>query len=206
MSVGTNINRFWGQNNMRKLKLQMQITVDGFVAGPNGELDWMTFGEDDQMWEQITELTDSSDTILMGRKMTDGFVNYWTSVLDNPESPEYSFAQKMVNIPKVVFSKTVKESKWANTTVADGDLFEEIEKLKQQDGKDIIVYGGAAFVSNLVKENLIDEYYFFVNPVAIGKGLSIFGKLEGTFPLKLIETKQFDCGETLMSYAKKGAE
>jgi dihydrofolate reductase len=191
---------------MRKLKLQMQITVDGFVAGPNGELDWMTFGEDDEMWTQITELTDSSDTILMGRKMTDGFVNYWTSVLDNPESPEYSFARKMVNIPKIVFSKTVKESKWANTTVASGELVEEIAKLKQQEGKDIIVYGGATFVSNLVKENLIDEYYFFVNPVAIGKGLTIFGKLVEKFPLKLINVKHFDCGETMISYAKKGAD
>lgn len=182
----------------------MQITVDGFVAGPNGELDWMTFGEDDDMWAQITGLTDSSDTILMGRKMTDGFIDYWTSV--SPESPEYSFAQKMVNIPKVIFSKTVTESKWVNTTVANGELVEEIEKLKQQDGKDIIVYGGATFVSNLVKENLIDEYYLFVNPVAIGNGMTIFGNIEEKFPLKLIEAKAFACGETMINYAKKGAE
>jgi len=191
---------------MRKLKLQMQITLDGFVAGPNGELDWMTFGEDEEMWAQVTALTDSSDTILMGRKMTDGFIDYWTSVLDNPESPEYSFARKMIDIPKVVFSKTVEESKWVNTTVANGDLIEEIEKLKQQDGKDIIVYGGATFVSNLVKENLIDEYYFFLNPVAIGEGLTIFGELEEKFPLKLIKAKQFECGETMLNYAKKGAD
>jgi dihydrofolate reductase len=184
----------------------MQITLDGFVAGPNGELDWMTFGDDDEMFAQINALTDSSDTILMGRKMTDGFVNYWTSVLDDPESPEYAFAKKMVDTPKVVFSKTVNESKWANTTMANGDLVEEIEKLKQQDGKDIIVYGGAGFVSNLIEENLIDEYYFFLNPVAIGKGLTIFGKLDEKFPLKLIDVKQFDCGETLISYAKKGAD
>ena len=180
------------------------MTIDGFVAGPNGELDWMTFGDDGDMWEQVTALTDSSDTILMGRKMTDGFVYYWASVLDNPESPEYSFAKKMIDTPKVVFSKTVKESKWVNTTLANGDLVEEIEKLKQQDGKDIIVYGGATFVSNLVKENLIDEYYLFVNPVAIGKGMTIFGKLEEKLPLKLIKAKAFDCGETMLNYAKKG--
>ena len=189
---------------MRKLKLQMQITADGFVAGPNGELDWMTFGEDDEMFAQINTLTDSSGTILMGRKMTDGFINYWTSVL--PESPEYSFAQKMVNIPKIVFSKTIKESKWVNTTVANGDLVEEVEKLKQQDGKDIIVYGGATFVSNLIEENLIDEYYLFINPVAIGKGLTIFGKLKDRLSLNLVKAKQFDCGETLLNYAKKGAD
>ena len=118
---------------MRKLKLQMQITLDGFVAGPNGELDWMAFGWDEKSSKRINELTDSSDTILLGRKMTDGFVNYWTSVLDNPESPEYSFAEKMVNTPKVVFSKTVKESKWANTTMANGDLVEDKDLIRVTD-------------------------------------------------------------------------
>ena len=185
---------------MRKLKLQMQITVDGFVAGPNGELDWMTFGTDDKLSDRINELTDSSDTILLGRKMTDEFVDYWTSILENPDSPEYSFAKKMVNTPKVVFSKTITESKWANTILANGDIVEEVEKLKNKDGKDILVYGGAEFVSNLIKNNLIDEYHFFVNPVAIGKGMEIFGNLEAKMNLKLISTESFDCGETEFIY------
>lgn len=176
---------------MRKLKLQVQMTVDGYVAGPNGELDWMTFETDDKLSARINALTDTSDTILLGRKMTDEFVNYWTSVLDNPESPEYSFAQKMVNIPKIVFSKTIKESKWANTTMANGDLVEEIEKLKKKDGKDIIVYGGASFVSSLIKNNLIDEYHLFVNPVAIGKGMTIFGNSEERLKLRLIKSEAF---------------
>ncbi len=178
----------------------MQITLDGFVAGPNGELDWMTFSADDRASARINELTDSSDTILLGRKMTDGFVNYWTSVLDNPESPEYSFAQKMVNIPKVVFSKTVKESKWANTIVANSDLTEELENLKNQNGKDILVYGGANFVSSLIKNNLIDEYHFFVNPVAIGKGMSIFGDLAEKQNLQLIKSESFSNGEVELCY------
>lgn len=185
---------------MRKLKLQVQITVDGFVAGPNGELDWMTFEMDDKAKAYVNALTDSSDTILLGRKMTDGFVNYWTSVLDNPESPEYSFAQKMVNTPKVVFSKTVRESKWANTTVANGDLVEEVEKLKQKDGKDIIVYGGATFVSNLIRENLIDEFHLCINPAAIGRGLTIFGNLEDRLKLKLIQSNVFSSGKVVNHY------
>src|SRR5688572_15043442 len=124
---------------MRKLKLQVQITIDGFVAGPNGELDWMTFSTDDKISDRVNELTDSSDTILLGRKMTDGFINYWTSVLENPESAEYDFARKMIDIPKVVFSKTVKESNWINTTLANGDIVEEVEKLKNSAGRDILV-------------------------------------------------------------------
>ena len=154
------------------------MTIDGFVAGPNGELDWMTFGMDDKTRKYVDDLTDSSDTILLGRKMTDEFVKYWTSVLDEPENPLYSFAAKMVNIPKVVFSKTVKESRWANTIVANGDLVEEVEKLKSQDGKDIIVYGGANFVSNLIGENLIDEFHISINPAAIGQRIDNFREFE----------------------------
>jgi dihydrofolate reductase len=185
---------------MRKLKLQVQMTVDGFVAGSNGELDWMTFEMDDKSKKYVNDLTDSSDTILMGRKMTDGFVNYWTSILDDPENPQYSFAEKMVNIPKVVFSKTVKESKWANAIVANGDLIEEVEKLKQKDGKDIIVYGGADFVSNLIKENLIDEFHIVINPAAIGRGLTIFGNLQDTKRLKLVQTNVFSNGKLVNHY------
>ena len=123
---------------MRKLKLQVQITVDGFVGGPNGELDWMTFNMDDKLLEYINSLTDSSDSILMGRKMTDEFINYWTSVLENAESPEYAFARKMVDIPKVVFTKTLDESAWPNTVLAKGDIVEELNQLKNQPGKDLI--------------------------------------------------------------------
>ena len=178
----------------------MQITIDGFVAGPNGELDWMAFGWDEKSSNRINELTDSSDTILLGRKMTDGFIDYWTSVLENPESEEYSFARKMINIRKVVFSKTVTESRWINTTVANGDIVEEIENLKKKDGKDILVYGGATFVSSLIKNNLIDEYHLFVNPVAIGKGMSIFGDSYEKLKLKLIKSESFASGEVELCF------
>ena len=87
----------------------------------------------------------------------------------------FHFAEKMVNTPKFVFSKTLEKSNWTNTTLVNGDLVEEINNLKNRDGKDILVYGGAEFVSNLIKENLIDEYHFIINPTAIGKGLTIFG-------------------------------
>lgn len=188
---------------MRKLKLQVQMTIDGFIAGPNDEHDWMIFSTDEKSANRINELIDSTDTILLGRKMTDEFVDYWTSVLENPDSPEYSFARKMVNIPKVVFSKTVTESRWANTTVANGDITEEVEKLKNQDGKDIIVYGGASFVSALIKNDLIDEYNLFVNPVALGKGMSVFGEISGNMKLKLVAAKPFECGINLLQYERQ---
>lgn len=185
---------------MRKLKLQMQISLDGYVAGPNGELDWMTFGWDDKSRNRINELTDSSDTILLGRKMTEGFINYWTSVTENPENELYDFARKMVDTPKVVFSKTVKESNWINTSLAKGDLVEEVEKLKDSGGKDILVYGGANFVSNLIKNNLIDEYHFFINPVAVGKGMTIFGDSGERLNLQLIESDSYSNGKVEICY------
>jgi len=183
---------------MRKLKLQMQLSVDGFVAGPNGELDWMTWEHSQGLIDFINALTDSSDTILMGRKMTDGFVGYWESV--KSDSPEYTFAQKMVNIPKVVFSKTLKTIAGKNVVVENGDLATAVKNLKSKPGKDIVVYGGAGFVSSLIKEGLIDEFHFFINPVLINKGMRIFDLLNRRQKLELLKSTAYDCGVTVTSF------
>ncbi|MEO5599877.1 MAG: dihydrofolate reductase family protein [Cyclobacteriaceae bacterium] len=187
---------------MRKLKLQVQISVDGFVAGPNGELDWMTWEKDERLIQFINDLTDSSSTIILGRKMTDGFVNYWENVVKNqPESPEFPFAKKMVDTPKVVFTKTLDKSRWNNTTLAKGNLEDEIAKQKEQDGKDIIVYGGAGFVSSLIKESLIDEFNFFVNPIMIGKGMRIFDLLNNRKKLTSLGATGYSEGISVLRYA-----
>jgi dihydrofolate reductase len=158
---------------MRKLKLQMQMTVDGFVAGPDGQLDWMTReAGDERLIAFIVHLTDTSDTILLGRKMTPGFIGYWESV--QPDSPEYAFARKMVDTPKIAFSKTVKHIDGKNLRVETGDLVQAVNRLKQLPGKDVIVYGGATLVSSMLERDLIDELNIFVNPVAIGRGMRIF--------------------------------
>jgi dihydrofolate reductase len=182
---------------MKKLKLQMQITVDGFVAGPKGELDWMTREKDDKLISFIKHLTDRSDTILLGRKMTDGFVKYWEHVITQPDSPEYSFGQKMVNIPKVVFSKTITHVDGKNIRVENGPITEAVNQLKNQAGKDIIVYGGATFVRSLIQNKLIDELNFFVNPVAVGIGMQIF---ETRSPLKLTASMAYPSGIVVNRY------
>ena len=178
----------------------MQQTVNGYVAGPNGELDWMVWDWDSELQNFVSDLTDSIDTILMGRKMTDGFCSHWESVAEDSDDPEYESGMKFVETPKIVFSRTVKELKWKNATVAKVKPADEVARLKNQDGKDLIVYGGANFVSSLVEEGLIDAYYLFVNPVALRSGLTIFGGIENQFKLSLVETKQFDCGITLLHY------
>ena len=185
---------------MRKLKLQMQITVDGFVAGPEGQLDWMTFDMDDKLLAFINHLTDTSDTILLGRKMTEGFVTYWERITATPDSPEYEFALKMVRTPKVVFSRTVKSVDGQNVRVENGPLVDAVTRLKNQPGKDIVVYGGATFVSALIQNRLIDELNFFVNPVAIGNGLRVFADRT---PLSLVRSVSYASGIVVNTYAPK---
>lgn len=154
---------------MRKLKLQMQLTVDGFISGINGEMDWMTFDWSSDLKEYVTAITEPVDTILLGRDLAEGFIPYWTAALNQTEPEEG--ARKMAATPKVVFSKTLTSSEWENTTIANGFLADEINALKKQSGTEMIVYGGGKFVSSLLKEKLIDELHLFINPVAIGKGM-----------------------------------
>ena len=182
---------------MRQLKLQMQITVDGFVAGPGGELDWMNFDMDEKLLSFINHLTDTSDTILLGRKMTEGFIKHWEHAITQPNSPEYSFAQKMVRMPKVVFSRSINRVEGQNVQVENHPIIDAVNRLKSQTGKDIVVYGGATFVSSLIENRLIDELNFFVNPVAIGKGMQVFSQRT---PLTLIASVGYSSGIVVNTY------
>ena len=194
---------------MKKLKLQVQMSVDGFVARPDGALDWMTWNWDDELKKFVNDLHDSVDTILLGRKMTEGFISHWLSVVEKHDvtskelRENYEFAKKMIDIPKVVFTKTLDKHNWINTTLANGNVVDEVNKLKKENGKDIIVYGGAGFVTSLIKNNLIDEYHLFTNPSSIGKGLTIFSEVGKTFNLKLLHSRVFDCGIVVNRYEPK---
>jgi dihydrofolate reductase len=185
---------------MRKVKLQVQVSVDGFVGGPNGEMDYLTWNWDDQLKNYVTAFTDASDTIIMGSVLYQGMAGHWTAV--PPDNEQYAFAQKMNQYAKIVFSGSLKEPlSWSNSRLATQSAAEEIKALKQQPGKDILVYGGARFVAGLIKENLIDEYHLFVNPVAIGKGLSIWGELGGYLKLQPVAVTPFSCGITVLTFS-----
>ena len=189
---------------MRKLKLQVQMSIDGCIAGPNNEMDWMVFYGDEKLREYEHRLHEPVDTILLGRKMTNEFVSYWSNVLNKPEDPEFTIAKKMIETPKIVFTKSLNKSEWINTEIATGDLKDEITKLKSQDsGGDIIAYGGASFDSSLIEENLIDEFYLFINPVAIGNGKTIFKDLNEIQKFTLIKSIAFDSGIVLLHYEVK---
>ncbi|MBX3014333.1 MAG: dihydrofolate reductase family protein [Caldilineaceae bacterium] len=185
---------------MRKLKLQVQMTIDGYVGGPNGEMDWVFFNWDAELMQYVGTLTESMDCIVMGRKLAEGFIPYWAAVAAKPDDPQVASGKVFTNTPKVVFTKTLDESPWDNTTLAKGDLVEEITKLKAAAGKDLITYGGATLAADLIKHGLIDELYLFVNPAAIGHGLSVFQTLTGNQAFTLKQAQAFSCGIVLLCY------
>ncbi len=187
---------------MRKLKLQVQISIDGYISGSNGEMDWMVWNWDEALKQYVIGITETVDCILLGRKLAQGFIPHWDEAAKKTDDPEAPFAQKMSETPKIVFSKTIQHSGWNNTAIASGNLVDEITSLKNQPGNDIIVYGGGTFVSSLIKNNLIDEYHLFVNPSILGSGMTIFGGSEQRLNLTLSTARSFDCGIAVLSYQR----
>ena len=182
---------------MGKLKLQVQISMDGFIAGPAGEMDWLQMDWDQALKDYIARLTENVDRILLGRKLAEGFIPHWSG------HPEEEGAAFINNTKKVVFSHTLKESKWDNTVVENGDLATAVRELKKQADKDLLVYGGAGFVNSLIRESLIDEFHLLVNATILGKGLSVFDGNKKTQQLKLVETIPFECGIALLRFDKR---
>jgi dihydrofolate reductase len=176
---------------MRTFKLQVQTTVDGYMAGPNGEMDWMTFPWTDDISAYIDALTEPVDCIVLGRHLAEGFIPTWAA------QPEGETQESMV-----VISNSLTESPWDNAVVAGGDLAETVNKLKAQPGGDIITYGGGTLVSDLIAKGLLDELHLFVNPTAIGAGMPVFPP--GAYQrLRLVTARPFDCGITALHFEPK---
>lgn len=194
---------------MRKLKLQMQITLDGFVGGPNGENDWV-FASAKQapnsMQQTVAgacEIAGGCDTLLLGGKLAaSGFSTYWESVADTqPDNPWNPLAKLIAGHRKIAFSHTETAIPGRNLEIEKGDLATVVHELKNQPGKDILVYGGANFVSSLISLNLIDEYYMIINPVAIGSGMTIFKERK---ILELVSSTPYLSGKVLNKYVPAG--
>jgi dihydrofolate reductase len=186
---------------MRKLKLQTQLSLDGYCAGPQHEMDWMVWNWDEPLKAFVKELTEPVDTILLGRNLASGFIPHWEGVSANPSDESFAFGKKMVETHKVVFTKSLEKSEWKNTVLAKGDLVKEVNHIKAQAGKDMIAYGGSTFVSKLIKHNLIDDYFLFINPAGLGKGLPIFSERTN---LKLIKSQAYSCGIVVLHYQPAG--
>lgn len=197
---------------MRKLKLETQVSIDGFIAGINGNTDWMIWNWgpdwtwDEELQRYHTELTKSVDCILLSKQMAEeGFNAHWQKVTEDPLDTQFSFAKHITDTHKIVFSRTIDRSTqipggWHNTEIANGNFIDVVKQLKKQDGKDIIVYGGSTFVATLIKAGLIDEFHLLVNPVALGQGLPIFNTIDNKQNMELIKAKSYKCGIVLLHY------
>jgi dihydrofolate reductase len=186
---------------MRKLKLQMVMSLDGFVKGDyaGADITW-----DDKVYKFCIDNLKNVDSILLGRNTAEGFIPHWREVANNPKDSDYKIGKPLTDISKIVFSKKLKTSTWDNATIAKGDLVKEIKALKKRRGKDMIVYGGYSFVSSLIQLGLIDEYFFLVNPIAYGSGEPIFSALKNNLQLELEKCKAFACGIVLLHYKQRG--
>lgn len=155
---------------------------------------------DDGMTDfSIANLSDVG-SILLGRVTAEEFIPYWQEIAKNPGDGLHELAKPLTDIPKIVVSKGMTASKWDNTTMINGEIADEIKSLKKQQSKDIIVYGGDSFVASLIQHGLIDDFYLFVNPVALGNGQAFFNPLKNDLQLKLEDCKPFGCGVVLLHY------
>jgi dihydrofolate reductase len=181
---------------MRKIIVSNYVTLDGFFAGSQGEIDWFVW--DEEMAGYSKDLLTSMDTILFGRVTYELMAGYWPTASPPAEDPV--IIDSMNNLPKVVFSKTLEKVAWKNARLVKGDIGDEISKLKQQSGKDMVIYGSGSIVSTLTRAGLIDEYQLFINPVVLGNGKPLFKDLTDMLRLKLLQTRMFHCGIVLLRY------
>ncbi len=185
---------------MRKLLFFMHTSLDGFVAGLNGEMDWINI--DDAIFDFVATMTNKADTALYGRVTYEMMQIYW------PTAGEQSSASKhdkehsawYNKVSKVVLSKTISEKGLDNTKVIGDQLADNINKIKKQDGKNILIFGSPTASHSLLSQGLIDEFWFLVNPVILGHGIPLFKGVTETIKLKLIETKTFSCGVIALHY------
>jgi dihydrofolate reductase len=187
---------------MRKLIVSMNVTLNGFMAGPDGELDWHTPYWDDEMARVTAEQLGNAGTILLGRNTYQGMAPYWPAQLANLHSAreDADFADMMNSYEKVVFSKTLKSVSWRNSRLANRNISKEIYTLKNSPGKDLLVYGSGKLVAALTKLHLVDEYRIWVYPVALNKGRPLFNDLREKLSMQPAYINVFGSGVVLMCY------
>lgn len=174
----------------RRLFVSMIVSLDGFIEGPNRELDWFHDG-DPQFEQYCDEMIDSVGVALYGRRSYELMVSYWPTAELNPRSPsDLAFARKMNALPKVVLSRTLERATWNNTTIVRDNVAERINALKQTPGRPIVAWAGASLVSTLARLNLIDEYRLIVQPVVLGGGTPLFQDIAERKRLRLTRTTQ----------------
>lgn len=177
---------------MRRLVLQTQTTLDGFMAGPDGAMDWMADPWTDDVGDYINRIMEPVDTILLGRHLAEGFIPHWAS---EPADEPKEAVDWMNRTPRVVVSRTLTASPWQNATVVDS--LDAVRALKESDGGDLIAYGGGELVRSLLGAGLVDDAHLFLHPTAIGDGMPVFPQGTGT-RFRTVAATRFACGITAL--------
>jgi dihydrofolate reductase len=186
---------------MRKLIYSMGVSLDGFIAGPGGEIDWSA--PDEELHRFHNKQTAELGAHLCGRRLYETMA-YWETADENPSAAEHEleFARVWKNLPKIVFSTTIEEVEGNARLVRDGAA-EEVARLKEQPGQDLAV-GGAGLASSFIELGLVDEYRLFVSPVVLGGGTPYFPALDERIDLELVETRTFGSRVVYLRYSSGG--
>ena len=186
--------QLYNQNFMRRLIISMHTSLDGFVAGPKGEMDWIKL--DDDMFDLVGEFTEDADTALYGRNTYEMMEYYWPTASEKPNATKHDIQHsawyKEVN--KVVLSRSLANKQLNKTTFISEHIPAFIKNLKRQEGKNILLFGSPTVVHLLAQHNLIDEYRLFINPVILGQGIPLFAGIHERIPLTAVSTKLFSSG------------
>jgi dihydrofolate reductase len=191
---------------MRKVTLWMGMSFDGFTSGVNEQLDWLvpyvTAPEGMAIFRQLRE---RCDTILLGRVNYEGFLGYWPQVKDDPKAApdDVDISRWLDDVPKVVFSRTLREVTWKNARLAKGSAAEEVAALKRAPGKDILIQNSTRLTRSLLEAGLVDELNIAVAPVVVGEGRALFAGLEQRIDLRQADLTRFDNGTICVRYEVK---
>jgi dihydrofolate reductase len=188
------------QKLMRTIISFMHISLDGFVAGPKGEMNWIRV--DPEIFDHIGKRISETDTALYGRKTYEMMENYWPGAGNKPDASKHDIEHsKWYNkAHKIVLSKKMKDAHLANTTIISDNLTGKINAIKQGAGSEILLFGSPAATHSLLQQNLIDGYWLFVNPVILGQGIPLFAGMQHKTKLKLLTTRSFTSGVTELNY------
>ena len=181
----------------------MHISLDGFVAGLNGEMDWIKV--DEEIFDFVGKRISEGDTALYGRVTFQMMENYWPTAADKPTATRHDIEHSKwyKKVHKVVLSKTLKDAGLTNTKIISDNLSDRINEIKQSrssGSKDILLFGSPTATHSLIQLNLIDGYWLFVNPIILGRGIPLFVDIKDKIKLKLLTTRQFTCGVTELNY------
>jgi dihydrofolate reductase len=184
---------------MRKLLVFNHVTLDGYFVDANGAMSWAKFGNDDPEYAAfVAQNAGGGGELLFGRVTYDMMASYWPTPIASQHMPEV--AKGMNSSPKVVFSRTLDKAAWNNTRLLKGDLLEEVRKLKEESGPGMAILGSGSVIAQLAQANLIDEYQVMVDPVALGKGRSMFDGMRDKLSLRLTASRVFKNGKVHLSY------